>query len=266
MLSIKNYVRAQSLEEAYQLDQKKRNCVLGGMLWLRMSDISIDTAIDLGDLGLDTVTAEGDRVLLGSYVTLRQLETDPLLKEAFGGACEKAVRDIVGIQFRDMATVGGSIWGRFGFSDVLTLFLALGADVELYHAGTVPLERFIGMKPDRDILVRLSVPRPVGPVAYRAARLNRTDFPLLTCCAAQTAEGLRIAIGARPGRAVLLRDEEGLLRDGVDRASADALARRCAAQVQTGTNSRGSAAYRTRLVRTLVRRCLLELGGMPDEA
>ena len=36
-----------------------------------------------------------------------------------------------------MATVGGSIWGRFGFSDVLTVFLAMDSYVELYKGGIV---------------------------------------------------------------------------------------------------------------------------------
>ena len=47
MLKIKNYVRVQSLEEAYDLCQKKNNVVLGGMLWLKMQRRSIGTAIDL---------------------------------------------------------------------------------------------------------------------------------------------------------------------------------------------------------------------------
>ena len=35
MLTIKNYVKVKSLEEAYELNQKKSNRVIGGMLWLR---------------------------------------------------------------------------------------------------------------------------------------------------------------------------------------------------------------------------------------
>lgn len=35
MLTIKRYVRAQSLDEAYTLCQKRANVVLGGMLWLK---------------------------------------------------------------------------------------------------------------------------------------------------------------------------------------------------------------------------------------
>ena len=33
MLRIKEYVKAASLEEAYELNQKRSNRVLGGMLW-----------------------------------------------------------------------------------------------------------------------------------------------------------------------------------------------------------------------------------------
>ena len=58
----------------------------------------------------------------------------------------EAVRSIVGVQFRNLATVGGSIWGRFGFSDVLTLFLALDTRVLLYRAGEISLREFAGMK------------------------------------------------------------------------------------------------------------------------
>ena len=36
MIKIKEYVMAESLEQAYELNQKKRNCIIGGMLWLKM--------------------------------------------------------------------------------------------------------------------------------------------------------------------------------------------------------------------------------------
>ena len=35
MITIQKYVRAQSLEEAWQLNQNKRNRILGGMLLLQ---------------------------------------------------------------------------------------------------------------------------------------------------------------------------------------------------------------------------------------
>ena len=53
MITIQNYVRAQSLEQAWQLNQSKRNRIVGGMLWLRLGTNGIGTAIDLCELGLE---------------------------------------------------------------------------------------------------------------------------------------------------------------------------------------------------------------------
>ena len=47
MLKFQNYVRAKTLEEAWELNQSKRNRILGGMMWLKMSNNTIGTAIDL---------------------------------------------------------------------------------------------------------------------------------------------------------------------------------------------------------------------------
>ena len=261
-MNIKNYVRAQSLEEAYQLNQKRRNCILGGMLWLNMSDRSIDTAVDLCDLGLNTIEVTEDAFFIGSMASLRQLEQHRELNDYTCSAIAKSVRDIVGIQFRNMATAGGSIFGRFGFSDVLTMFLALDCQVELYRGGIVPLEEFAGMKKDRDVMVRLIVKKTPGIFAYQSVRNAKTDFPVLTCGVGCVNGEYRISIGARPAKAMLLRDEEGLLSGGVTVDSAAALGRWVAERVPTSANLRGSAAYRTRLVQVLTQRAVLELGGM----
>ena len=63
---------------------------------------------------------------------LHALETHKELNAYTNSAIRESVRHIVGVQFRNCATVGGSIFGRFGFSDVLTMFLALDTWVELY--------------------------------------------------------------------------------------------------------------------------------------
>ena len=50
MLKIKNYMKAESLEQAYELNQKRTACVLGGMVWLKMGNRIVTTAIDLSGL------------------------------------------------------------------------------------------------------------------------------------------------------------------------------------------------------------------------
>ena len=256
MITIQKYVRAESLEQAYQLNQATRNRIVGGMLWLRLGRGGVGTAIDLSDLGLDKIEETGEAFSIGAMATLRQLEQHEGLNAYTNGAIRNAVKDIVGVQFRNMATLGGSIWGRFGFSDVLTVFLAMDCYVELYKGGIVSLEDFAGMKKDNDILVRLIVKKTPGKVVYTAMRNQRTDFPVLTCALSNIGGETKAVIGARPAKAMVIRDEKGLMPDG------KAFAAFVAEQAPTDSNIRGSAAYRTHLIRVLVERAATELGGM----
>ena len=73
MLKIKQYVKAESLEQAYELNQKKTNRIVGGMLWLKMSTAQIQTAIDLSGLGLDQIEESEEEFSIGCMVTLRRV-------------------------------------------------------------------------------------------------------------------------------------------------------------------------------------------------
>ncbi|MBE6932306.1 MAG: xanthine dehydrogenase [Ruminococcaceae bacterium] len=261
MITIRNYIRAKSMEEAYRLNQSRRNRVVGGMLWLRMQRGSIDTAIDLSELGLDTIEETAEAFSIGAMVTLRQLEQHPELNRYSGNAVKTAIENIVGVQFRNMATVGGSIWGRFGFSDVLSVFLAMDSYVELYRGGVIPLEEFSTMKYDRDLLVRLIVKKTPGRFVYTSMRNQRTDFPVITCAVSEMNGEYRVVIGARPGRAMVLRDDLGLLKHGISEESAAAFAEFAAKKVPTGSNLRAGAEYRNHLIRGLTQRAFMQLGG-----
>ena len=166
MMTIREYKRAESLEEAWQLNQKKPNRILGGMIWLKMETINVGTAIDLSGLGLDTIEETEDSFSIGAMVTLRQLEQHPGLAAYTHGAMRETVRHIVGVQLRNLATVGGSIYSRFGVSDVLTMFLAMDCDVELYKGGILPLNKYAQRPYDRDVLVRLIVKKTPMQLYY----------------------------------------------------------------------------------------------------
>ena len=258
MMTIREYKRAESLEEAWQLNQKRPNRVLGGMIWLKMENINVGTAIDLSGLGLDTIEETDEGFSIGAMVTLRQIELHPGLAAYTDGAVRESVRHIVGVQLRNLATVGGSIYSRFGFSDVLTMFLALNASVELYKGGVVPLTEYAQRPYDRDILVRLIVKKEEAEFFYQSVRNSQTDIPVLTCAAARLENGsYRIAIGARPLKAVLFE----LPAEAV--VSAQELAQNFADEVKqkivTGSNMRGNAEYRRHLAGVLTKRAVLEL-------
>ena len=250
MLKIKNYARVRSLKEAYELlMQKKSNVVLGGMLWLKMQNKTVHTAIDLQDLGLDTIEETEKNWHIGCMVTLRNLELHPQLNQLTHGAMADCVRPIVGVQFRNTATIGGSLYGRFGFSDLLPLFMALDAKVELYRNGRVSLEDFAQMaRSERDLLIRVIVPKTPRNVVYLAQRNSATDFPVLTCAVSCAKDDRRIAVGARPGKAVCFRD--------ISIDDPQAAAEEAASRLRFGSNVRGSAQYRQTICRVLVRRAL----------
>ena len=73
MLNIREYVKVQSLEEAYELNQKRTNKVIGGMLWMKMGSRNIQKAIDLSGLGLDKIEETEEEFRIGCMTTLRDL-------------------------------------------------------------------------------------------------------------------------------------------------------------------------------------------------
>ena len=245
MLTIREYKKAESLEEAYTLNQKKSNRVIGGMIWLKMETLNVGTAIDLSGLGLDTIEETDTEFRIGAMASLRALELHEGLAAYTNGAMRESVRHIVGVQLRNLATVGGSLYSRFGFSDVLTMFLVLDAQVELYKGGIVPLREYAERPYDRDIVVRLLVRKEAADYCYQSVRNSQTDIPVLTCAAVKDENGYRFAIGARPGRAMLFAPAGD---------TAEQMAEAVQNEVQTGSSLRGSAEYRRHLAGVLVRR------------
>lgn len=247
MMTFRDYQRPGSLEEAWQLNQKRANHVLGGMGWMKMSTAAIGTAIDLSDLGLNRIEEREDKFVLPAMATLRDMETHPGLDSYFKGAVRESVRHIVGVQFRNCATVGGTAWLRAGFSDPLTLFLALDCTVTLYQGGghteEVPLAEFMQRKPDNSILTAVCLKKTGRAVNYQSFRNTETDFPVLTVAVSWKDGVYHAAVGARPGRARLVEAED--LKTLIASAQND---------LSYDSNLRGSEAYRKMLAGVLIRR------------
>lgn len=254
MLKIKEYVKAESLEQAYELNQKKTNCVIGGMLWLKMVTRNVQKAIDLSGLGLDQIEENDEGFSIGAMVTLRQIELHEGLNTWSQGAVKESVTHIVGVQFRNLATVGGSIFGKFGFSDVLSCFLAFDSYVELHHEGIIPLDQFAANKYPNDILVRLIIKKHPQESVYLSHRNTKTDFPVLTCAVSLGEKEAYAVVGARPSRACRVRLSDQWMEQIKDDEGRRKLADEVTSQMNFGSNMRGSAAYREQLSKVLLRR------------
>jgi hypothetical protein len=82
-------------------------------------------------------------------------------------------------------------------------------------------------------------------------RNQRTDFPVIACAVAHMNGEYRASIGARPSRAILIRSEKS-----------EDFAAFAAENAPTEGNVRGSATYRSHLIKVLVERSMANLRGM----
>lgn len=256
MFTMDNFVVVQSLEEAYTLNQRRSNAVLGGILWLKMGRKKIGTGIDLSALGLNTIEESEESFSIGCMCTLRDVELHKGLNGHFQDLFKKAIENIVGVQLRNVATVGGSVFSRFGFSDVLTAFLATDSYVELHKGGKVAMSDFVEMPRDNDILAKIVVQKDIRSTSYRSFRTSSGDLPIVNCAISNSEQECCVVIGARPAKAKLLRFQS------IDNATAEDLDKIIASikeGVVFGTNMRAGGEYRKHLAEVLARRNFEEI-------
>ena len=282
MFTIRNYVVAESLEQAYELNQKKNNVVLGGTCWLKMGNRYIQTAIDLSNLGLDTIEEDSEFFKIGCMCTLRQLETHEGLNSYFDGVIAKSLIHIVGVQFRNCATIGGSIFSRFGFSDILTSLLALDTYVELYKGGIVSLETYKDMPYDNDILVKILIKKDNRRASYLTHRNSATDIPTLAVAVSKIENRWRIIVGARPQKAVVIdcnkflsektteKEKDNLIDYLLNNSKSERYILRKVKDdfidsilnnIEFQSNMRGSKEFRKLLAKALINRAIDEISG-----
>ncbi len=199
MLRIMNYACPDTIEEAYELLKKnKKNAIIGGMIWLKMEDIQIPTGIVLDKLHLDQIEEDENEFKIGAMVTLRQLEIHPSFNEVTCHVFRDAVKDIVGVQMRNLATIGGSVYSRFGFSDVICALLCLECDIETCAHGRIPLEEFIQLGYEKDIVQYVYVKKRKYNSAFYCVRQSATDISTLNASLTKYEDHYRFCIGARP--------------------------------------------------------------------
>lgn len=260
MVTIKNYLVAKDVQEAYEvLNANRKNVILGGMLWMKLGTKNIHTAIDLSQLGLNQIVETEESIEIGCMTTLRQLETSGITNNHFDDLLAKSVKHIVGTQFRNTATIGGSIFSRFGFSDILTAFLALETYVVLHNGGMMALEEFITSGIQKDILVKLVVKKNGAKASYISHRNSATDLPNLVVSVSKSEEGWKISVGARPHKAKLAHEAAELLSQRPTVDEVRETANRVVKELDFGTNLRASKEYRELLAKVLVQRAIEEI-------
>lgn len=196
----KNFYRATSLDDAYRkLSENPKNAIIAGGLWMKKLGQSYDTLIDLSDLGLNKIEESENSIKVGSMVTLRNFETSLLIKEICGGLASTAAGEIMGVNFRNLATIGGSVFGRYPFSDVITSLLALDVALEFFPEQKMSLEEYLNYRGKiQGILVALYIKKDAGTYFYKKVKATALDFPLVNIAITLRNNKHYIVVGSRP--------------------------------------------------------------------
>lgn len=261
-MNIGKIVKPASVEEAYRfLTADPAARILAGGVWLHMTGADLPLAVDLSGLGLVGIRETRDAWEIGAMTPLATVEECAGLKSHCGGILPRAVASVMGPGVRNLATLGGSVMGKFGFSDLIGPLLVLDARLRFHAQPEMTLEAFLSRKePLRDLLVEIVVPKGTGQGYFHKVVRTALDFALLNVAIVRFDRKWRIAVGSRPGIAVRCPEAEALL--AVPNPSTSLLseaAAKAASECGCGGNRRASAEYRRQLARTYVGRGLAEV-------
>ena len=262
-MKINNYHVAKSVEEAYEvLNQDASNLILAGGAWLRMSTKVVDTAVDLSKCGLDQIVETDDTFEIGAMVTLREVEKHAGLLNHFSGVFNQGIHAIMGVAIRNLATIGGSVAGRYAFSDLLTPLLVFKTEVEFFEKGRMTLEEFLALKgKHQDILTKIIIKKEKGVGYYYTMKKTGLDFAVLNVAISNVNNEFKIALGARPSVAMLAKEAMAFInkQEAVTEEVILEAAKIASEELKFGSNQRASSEYRTQLAGVYVKRGLKEV-------
>lgn len=223
--------------------------------------------------GLDNLTYDDREGLrIGSLVTVRAVETSPIVKEKYAGLAQ-AASELASIQIRNRATVAGNICRASPSADTLPPLIADGATVKLFGpAGerSILLEEFFTgpgqtVLAKDELVVEIVVPAPrphTGKVYIKHGRRKAMELATVGVAVALTLAGnicrdIRIVLGAVAPTPIRARKAEQILQGNVVNEAAMAAAAQAAMEeARPISDVRSSAEYRRDMVRVLTGRAI----------
>lgn len=232
MPAVRNYHRPATLADALALLPNGR--ILAGGTVVNTSGGDPVDVIDLQALGLDAITASGDRVSLGAMARLQQVADDPRVPPLLADLARRELPSTL----RTIATVGGTAatddW-ESGF--VASLLVHDAHLVTVGTDGTRTTALAEGLAPGR-IITAVTVATGGTTAAERTAR-TPADTPIVSAVARKAPDGtVRLALTGVADRPVL-----------VDPSNPTA-------GLTPPSDFRGSGEYRLHVAATVARRVL----------
>lgn len=271
----KVYLRPSSVEEAWTILNERgerAKLVGGGADVVLYASSATTTLVDLDGLPLKTIERGNDGLVIGSGVTFTELLESPVVAGYLHGVVTDMLRGVGSPLLRNLATVGGTLGSAHPWSDVIPLFVSLGAMVTLHNGTTrtVALEDLIADRPllHRCVIthVRLPIASPRAAAAFLKFGRTKVDVGLLNCaCFAagreDKVETVRITVGGAPAIAQRVPAAEAVVLGNCLDAEVIAQAAAAGAEaVDVRNDRRASGEYRRTLTAVGIRRCLERIG------
>ena len=217
--------------------------------------------------------ADGE-LRLGALVRHRDVERDETTKTALP-VLAYTFSKVANVRVRNQATVGGVVAEADYASDPPAVFLALDAEIDVHGpngARTIPMSEFTlsfyttALEANEIVTrVRVPVPQPGSHAVYhKFVTRSSEDRPCIGVCGivrlagdGSTAEDVRVSVGAAAEIPQRFTDlEQQLVGRDLDDAAIRSIADGYAERIDTLDDMRGSAWYRTQMVKVWVRRAL----------
>jgi len=268
------YLRPRRLEEALTALVRPHVVLAGGTDFYpaRVGRAIGEDVLDIGAIAaLRGITADGSGWRLGATTTWSELlEAD--LPPLFDGL-KQAAREVGGRQIQNAGTLAGNLCNASPAADGVPCLLALDAEIEIAGpAGRrrLPLRQFItgvrrtALAPS-ELVVAIHVPRPAHEARSAFLKLGTRRYLVISIAMAATtleiADGrvaaARVAVGAcSPVAERLTKLEAALEGAPLDARLADRVEVSHLAPLSPIDDVRGSAAYRSDAVVTVLRRLL----------
>ncbi|MFA7075270.1 MAG: FAD binding domain-containing protein [Candidatus Izemoplasmatales bacterium] len=261
-MEVKEYVVPKSVEKTYELlKENKANKLIAGGAWIKLSVKSVDKLVSLDNLELDYIKEGNSYIEIGAMTCLRKIEINKAIQSLGSGILSQSISHIMGINIRNIATIGGSIMGKYAFSDILVVLLVLDAKISFYKLGEISIYDFMEMKRiPEDILLNIRIDKQQKVGYFKKVCKTHLDFAMINIAITKNSV-YKIAVGSRPSGSVLaintanyLNSKETINEEVLNEAVTIALE-----EITVGSNFRASKDYREVLLGTYLKRGIREV-------
>jgi len=269
--NLKEYIRPDDLDVALSLVKERgrsARVIGGGIDLVRGSSPDIEMLVDLTRLSLSYIKQTEKGIAIGATTTLTEILEAPAVENYLHGVVVEMLHQVGAPPLRNLASMGGTLASAHPWSDVITLFLALGAQVTLYNGvrEMVPLSDLYASRALLSPAIITGVLLPAYAEGTSAAFMKfsrvKFDIAILNCaCLVSMQNGdcktVRLTAGGTPQLAALLPAAAEILLGGrLNQTSIGQAAEMARKTVPTRDDLRASGSYRKELVHTGIKRCL----------